>query len=362
MRLPNAWMPVALASFVFNAVTLEAQRSSLSPDAAVGTEQERLASAVEFDCQGRFSIGEGFTAKVTMSWSGSAAFMSRTVYRNADPAELVPMARREAARSAFYNFWINAARVVPDGRGGLPAAFEYDLREAIALGNGGRSSPFYVPLPRVFRRIPPTIRVPQLAQREAMPEDVRRVVDATPPPGVLPVAEVGRFTARASYDLPEGTWAKPPDGRTIETDFATYSSKYVVEPGRIAVERTAVAKMLWVPPAREADLAAFYEAVEADRQQRFLLSFVRPGGESEADRLNAQGTLAMDRNALPAAVALFQKAIALDPEHRWGWYNLGSAHLGLGDGPAAVEALEKALAVAPATPMCGPTSARRMRS
>lgn len=322
----------------------------VGPDAAVGTEEERLASTMTFESTGVLRLGEGFTASVRIEWSGTAGFMARTNYRTSTPQQLLAAGTAEAARAAFYNFTASAVRPeIPEG--GLPTAIEYDIREAMAFGNGGRTLSFYVPMLRAFRRIPPTTSrtaaTPEMLK--ALPEAVRKVAEAAPPPGVLPVFDLGRLTLRATYEIPEGARATAPPGRRVETDFADFTSSYSVEGRRIRAERTLIVKTLVVSLDREPDLASFFKEVEADRVQTFRIEFL-PSNRSEADRLSEEGTAAIDRKALPEAIEILQRATQSDPDHRFAWCNLGSAHLGLRNGPQAVQALERALAVNPGDP------------
>ena len=87
------------------------------------------------------------------------------------------LGRSEAARAAFYNFAASAVRPQFSPDGGLPIGIGSDLREAMAFGNGGRTFSFYVPMLRVFRRIPPTTR--PVIVPPSTPAEMRRVLEAT---------------------------------------------------------------------------------------------------------------------------------------------------------------------------------------
>ena len=162
----------------------------------------------------------------------------------------------------------------------------------------------------------------------------------------MPVFDVGRYTARAVYEIPEGVWTTAPESRRVETDFADFTSRYSVQGRQLRAERTVVVKKLTLPLDREPELAAFYQAVESDRRQTFRLEFtVNPSERTEADRLNEQGIAAIDRKALTEAIDILSRATELAPQHRHAWCNLGTAYLALRDGPRSVQALERALTI-----------------
>jgi tetratricopeptide (TPR) repeat protein len=315
---------------------LAAAQATMGPDAAVGSVEERLASAIVFDTTGTFEPGQGFTARVRLSWEGGAGVKSRVVYGGAAPSELPERAFSDARRSAFYNFTVTGARLVPGAGGlGLPAAIEYDVREAMSFG-AGRPWTFYVPTPRLMRRLPAG--------------------------SDLPVAEVGRWTARARYTLADGMFAAAPRGTRVDTDFATYTSSYAVDGRDVVLERVLQARKLALPLEREADLQAFYLAVEDDRRLTFAVTPYAPGGASVADGLNEQGVQALDAGDLPRAADRFREAIAVDPLHRWALSNLAGVQLTMQDAAAAIESSRRALANDPRNPSARLTLGRALEA
>lgn len=174
---------------------------------------------------------------------------------------------------------------------------------------------------------------------------MRKVLAAAPPIGRLPVAEVGQWTVRSTYRLADGMYAIAPNGRHLETDFAVFDSHYLAEGRTLTMERTVSVRQLTIDPSRETELEAFYDAVEADRHQEFEIRSVAPGAETEADSLNKEGLMAMDRHDFGAAVDAFQRATVGAPDHRWAWYNLGAAELARGNAAAAISACERVLAL-----------------
>jgi tetratricopeptide (TPR) repeat protein len=347
-------------ALVLGVPALAAAQLNVGPDAAVGSVEERLASGIEFDCTGVFMPGQGFTAHVRLTWSGTAAVKSRSVYGDTAESDLREAAFRDAGRSGFYNFTIVSARVIGGGSEDLPSAIEYDVREAMSFGKAGRFWRFYVPMPRLMRRLEPT-RVAQTPERrksllpdpsrhDRLAEQMRQLIDAEPPVGVLPVGDVGRWTLRARYTLADGMYATAPPGRHVETDFATYDSTYAVEGRDVVARRSIVLKRLTLAPEREADLQSFFLAVDADRRSTFTMTSFPSGARTDADRLNEQAVDALEGRDLPRAGRLLQQAIDADPRHRWAWYNLAAVRLAGQDFANATQAAERALDVDPENP------------
>ena len=345
-RIP--WLGCLLILATLLAARTRAQR--VGPDAAVGTPDQRLAAAIEFDSTGTFVPGEGLTTHVRLSWTGTAAFMARRVYAQRSADELAAAVDLEAARSAFFNYTITGGRVTAGDTADLPGGLEYDVQEVMQFGVGGRPWSFYVPVPRVFRRIPVTPQGLMPPLHDPPADDAEKVAAAVPPPGRLPVGDVGRWTVRATYALAEGMFAAAPEDRHVATDFATFDSRYSVENRTVRLERTLVLRQLTINPSREAELAAFYEAVDSDRRQEFLMSPYPPGQATPADQLNEQALADIDARRFGEALPALDRATALEPRHRWAWYNLAVTELYLHEAQAAVGAATRALEADPSNP------------
>ena len=317
-------------------------------DAAVGTDEERLASSIEFESSGALLPAQGLTAQVRMAWGGTAGFMARAVYGRISNDALSRVAESEADRSGFVNFVVSDFTVNRAADQQLPVSINYSIRQPMYFGVGGHSWHFYVPLPRVFTRLRP-FRLDEIPNGAALQanETLKKVMTATTPNGMVPVGNVGRWTVRACYEVPPGAFAIAPQGQQFDTDFATYSSKYSFDKTQIVAERTIVLKLLNVPDAREGDLDVFFKKVAADGLQSFEILAVAPVARTEADTLNDEGLAALDRQDVAEAIEKFKRAAAQDPRHPWAAYNLGAAYLGRGQTAGAIAAFEPLLAASP---------------
>ena len=109
-------------------------------------------------------------------------------------------------------------------------------------------------------------------------------------------------------------------------------------------------KVVELRPAASAgyvSLATLLGTNKRDQEALALLTEAAPRFEQDARFQFALGATAFNQNQIEAAEAAFQKVTQLDPANAEPYFFLGSLALNRGDLPAAVERLEKYLAVAP---------------
>ena len=109
-------------------------------------------------------------------------------------------------------------------------------------------------------------------------------------------------------------------------------------------------KVVELRPAASAgyvSLATLLGTNKREQEAMALLTEAAPRFEQDARFQFALGATAFNQNQIEAAEAAFQKVTQLDPANAEPYFFLGSLALNRGDLPAAVERLEKYLAVAP---------------
>ena len=109
-------------------------------------------------------------------------------------------------------------------------------------------------------------------------------------------------------------------------------------------------KVVELRPAASAgyvSLATLLGTNKREQEALALLTEAAPRFEQDARFQFALGATAFNQNQIEAAEAAFQKVTQLDPANAEPYFFLGSLALNRGDLPAAVERLEKYLAVAP---------------
>ena len=109
-------------------------------------------------------------------------------------------------------------------------------------------------------------------------------------------------------------------------------------------------KVVELRPAASAgyvSLATLLGTNKREQEAMALLTEAAPRFEQDARFQFALGATAFNQNQIEAAEAAFQKVTQVDPANAEAYFFLGSLALNRGDTPAAVERLEKYLAVAP---------------
>lgn len=114
------------------------------------------------------------------------------------------------------------------------------------------------------------VRIPALLPQLGLPDQ-----PAKPAPGsaTAPI-DLGtplEVETKMTLHLPPGTTASAPAGTSVERDYATYSSQYVVNGSTLTATRRIKFVLREVPAARAADYNAFLRAVQSDESQDFTL-------------------------------------------------------------------------------------------
>jgi tetratricopeptide (TPR) repeat protein len=157
---------------------------------------------------------------------------------------------------------------------------------------------------------------------------------------------------RASFELPPGYTLQAPLPVALSGEGFTYSSKYVVDGTRVAIERVLDGRSRRVPAARFGAYSAFVGAMESDlaqviRVEGAIAAAPSIPSEATASELYSAAYNAYRADKFAAAAALWARATEVDPKMVSAWNSLGLAYDRLREYPKAVAAYEKVLALDP---------------
>jgi transglutaminase-like putative cysteine protease len=114
------------------------------------------------------------------------------------------------------------------------------------------------------------VRIPALLPQVGLP-DAPAKHDSTVAAVPIDLGTPLDVQTHAVLQLPPATTARPPTGTSVERDYATFSSKYLVRDGTLSASRHIHFLLREVPAARVADYKAFLHAVQSDEAQDFIL-------------------------------------------------------------------------------------------
>lgn len=177
---------------------------------------------------------------------------------------------------------------------------------AVAMGYGGTVSGLDVDNPAILEK---PFHYSYDYERKNYPDwENRRLLPPLPPLGLVPFVDQGKpseptylgapgkYTHRATVELPAGYSAEIPGDSKLETKFADYSSSYSVDKGVLSAERVLVVKISTLPPEQWDEFRTFAKAAAADATR--FIPLVRADAASGA-------RVARD---MPEAAALVRKA------------------------------------------------------
>jgi len=157
---------------------------------------------------------------------------------------------------------------------------------------------------------------------------------------------------RMKLELPRRYVTRAPVPVTLKRDYAEYHSTYSVEENRVMAQRVLSTHLSELPASRASDYSAFRRAVVSDEGQKLQLETSASGmptipEDAKAEDLHESGMAAMRNFNFELAVQLLQRAVALDPKHKFAWNNLGRSYLALQKIDDAIQAFQKAIEVDP---------------
>jgi tetratricopeptide (TPR) repeat protein len=162
----------------------------------------------------------------------------------------------------------------------------------------------------------------------------------------------GEYRVTMKMTLPAAYTLQLPASETVKRDYSEYSSTYKQDQNTFIAERRLKVLQREVPIARFRDYHAYRIAVNADRDQALTLrrkdtSVAGAEKDAKADDLFDAAQAAARAENYANAIELLQRALALEPEHKYGWDALAEMYLNSGDFNKAIETYKHQLQVNP---------------
>lgn len=215
-----------------------------------------------------------------------------------------------------------------------PFAFTFQLEQPGALSWSNRNAEYTVPLPRL---------------------ETPDFTDSSVTADSLPLGILAEQANRLRLILPAGVTVRVPAPLTLTREYATYSSSAQTRGDTLIVERVLKFEPRMMPRSRAGDLAAFARVVEEDEDR--TLAFTRATATTspainaatarDADELHAVGMRALEAGDGRGAIRAFRRVTELEPQHKWGWNNLGRAYLRMSKLDSAQIAFRKQIEINP---------------
>lgn len=157
---------------------------------------------------------------------------------------------------------------------------------------------------------------------------------------------------RLELKLPAHYTARAPVPVRVTRNYAEYSSRYEFRDGTFMAERHLKLKQRELPASRVPDYLAFVRALRADEGQTLAVESTAAGKPeipetAKASELYDAGLAAYRNTDYRMAVALLERVVALEPNHKDAWNNLGLAYLALSELQKAETAFRKQVEVNP---------------
>jgi tetratricopeptide (TPR) repeat protein len=173
-----------------------------------------------------------------------------------------------------------------------------------------------------------------------------------------PDAETLKLGPKAEYvykiklELPAKYTAHAPLAFSVRRDYAEYQATYQLEGTTFTAARTLTMRQDELPAPRATDYQAFRRAVSSDLGQflsveNTLAGTPTPPADMKADDLFESGRAALASNNLPLAIQLLKRATEVDPKHKYAWYALAVAYMGMRQEGDAIAALNRQIAINP---------------
>lgn len=119
---------------------------------------------------------------------------------------------------------------------------------------------------------------------------------------------------------------------SYKRDYAQYEASYKVDGTVFTAERTLTTSIDELPSSRASDYLAFRRAVFTDATQHLSIDSTAAGAPTlspdlKGDDLYEAAKASFERGNYAAAIELFKKVVAADPQHKTAWMDLGRAYM-----------------------------------
>jgi cytochrome c-type biogenesis protein CcmH/NrfG len=162
----------------------------------------------------------------------------------------------------------------------------------------------------------------------------------------------GEYHVTMKMILPAAYALQLPASEVVKRDYSEYSATYKQEQNTFITDRTLKITQREVPVKRFGDYHAYRVAVNADHSQALTLtrtdtSVAGAEKDAKADDLFDAAQAAVRAENYTNAIELLQRALAMEPEHKYGWDALAETYLNAGDFNRAIESYQHQLKVNP---------------
>jgi tetratricopeptide (TPR) repeat protein len=168
----------------------------------------------------------------------------------------------------------------------------------------------------------------------------------------LKLGPKAEYIYKIKLELPAKYTAHAPLPFSLRRDYAEYEATYKLEGSTFTAARSLTMRQAELPALRATDYQAFRRAVGSDLGQflsveNTVAGTLTPPADMKADDLFESGRAALASNNLPLAIELLKRATEVDPKHKYAWYALAVAYMGLRQNDDAIAALNKQIEINP---------------
>jgi tetratricopeptide (TPR) repeat protein/transglutaminase-like putative cysteine protease len=169
---------------------------------------------------------------------------------------------------------------------------------------------------------------------------------------VLKLGPKAEYVYKIKLELPAKYTAHAPLAFSVKRDYGDYQATYKLEGTTFTATRTLTMRQDELPAPRATDYQAFRRAVSSDLGQflsveNTVAGAPTPPADMKADDLFESARAAIASQNYPLAIQLLKRAIEVDPKHKYAWYALAVAYMGLRQNDDAIAALNKQIEINP---------------
>jgi tetratricopeptide (TPR) repeat protein len=168
----------------------------------------------------------------------------------------------------------------------------------------------------------------------------------------LKLGPKAEYVYKIKLELPAKYTAHAPLAFSVKRDYGEYQATYKLEGTTFTASRTLTMRQDELPVLRATDYQAFRRAVSSDLGQvlsveNTVAGTPTPPADMKADDLFESGRAAIASQNYPLAIQLLKRTIEVDPKHKYAWYALAVAYMGLRQNDDAIAALNKQIEINP---------------
>ncbi len=168
----------------------------------------------------------------------------------------------------------------------------------------------------------------------------------------LKLGPKAEYVYKIKLELPAKYNAHAPLALSVKRDYADYQATYKLDGTTFTAARTLTMRQDELPAPRATDYQAFRRAVSSDLGQflsveNTVAGTPGPPADMKADDLFESGRAALATNNFPLAIQLLKRTLEVEPKHKYAWYALAVAYMGLRQNDDAIAALKKQIEINP---------------